>query len=202
MMRSPLLLALAMGLPLGAAAQAYRCTDAVTGKTLYTDQPCKGGETVVPRRSEADLRLDAENAAIARERLELQQERSRQLDSEQSQAARQAEAARAWATPAAMVDSDACRSARAEADFRARSNTASEEAIRTARYNAALACGQQPPADIVVVPAPHIVHRPRPVRELPPVVRRPAPPPPAPLQVSPKPNPSFRIGAGQPEPPR
>ena len=190
-------------MPLGAAAQAYRCTDAATGQTLYTDQACQGGATVVPRRSDAELRQEAQNATIARERLELQQERSRQLERERSQAAPLAEAGRAWATPAATAaDSDACRAARAEAEFRARSNTASDEAIRTARFNAALACGQQPPADIVVVPPPHIVHRAPPVRERPPVVRRPVPAAPAPLQANPTPQPGFRLGGGQPEPQR
>ena len=36
----------------------------------------------------------------------------------------------------------------AEAAFRAGSFSASEEEIRTARHNAALACGQQPPAEL------------------------------------------------------
>ena len=43
------LLALALFAPLLAGAQAYRCQDAASGRTLYTDQPCKGGATVVPK---------------------------------------------------------------------------------------------------------------------------------------------------------
>ncbi len=62
------LVALALGLPLAAAAQAYKCVDAASGRTLYTDQPCKGGATVVPRPTDEQLRLDAERAQQARER--------------------------------------------------------------------------------------------------------------------------------------
>ncbi|MFT4196078.1 hypothetical protein, partial [Ottowia sp.] len=53
--------------------------------------------------------------------------------------------------PQPPAESEACRAARAEASFRAASFAASAEEIRTARYNAALACGQPPPADVVVV---------------------------------------------------
>ena len=42
------LAALALALPLAAQAQAFRCTDA-TGRVLYTDQPCAGGDLVAAR---------------------------------------------------------------------------------------------------------------------------------------------------------
>ena len=45
------LVALFALLPAVAGAQAIRCKDPATGKILYTDQPCKGGELVVPQRS-------------------------------------------------------------------------------------------------------------------------------------------------------
>lgn len=152
----------AMLLPSLAAAQAIKCTDPVSGRILYTDQPCKGGELVVPPRTEEELRQDAQAAAVAREqalrRAELAAQREQQrLDAAQAQQAR--EQARRAASPA---ESEACRAARAEASFRAASFSASKQEIRTARYNAALACGQQPPADIVVVPpyVPLAPHRP------------------------------------------
>ena len=44
------LVALFALLPAVAGAQAIRCKDPATGKILYTDQPCKGGELVVPQR--------------------------------------------------------------------------------------------------------------------------------------------------------
>ena len=62
------LVALLTLLPAVAGAQAIRCKDPATGKILYTDQPCKGGELVVPQRSEADIARDAATAAAARER--------------------------------------------------------------------------------------------------------------------------------------
>ena len=146
-------------LPAVAGAQAIRCTDPSSGRILYTDQPCAGGALVVPKRSEAEMQQDADSAALARERerdrAERQDERALRRDNLRVQR-------ETSQTPAA---SEACRSARAEASFRAASFAASEEEIRTARYNAALACGQQPPSDIVVVQptAPGWpVHRPRP----------------------------------------
>ena len=60
------LVALFALLPAVAGAQAIRCKDPATGKILYTDQPCKGGELVVPQRSEADIARDAANAAASR----------------------------------------------------------------------------------------------------------------------------------------
>ena len=68
------LLALALFAPLLASAQAYRCQDAASGRTLYTDQPCKGGATVVPKPTDEQLRQDAERAQQARERAVQQRE--------------------------------------------------------------------------------------------------------------------------------
>ena len=135
-------------LPAVAGAQAIRCQDPVSGKILYTDQPCPGGALVVPKRSEAEMQQDAANAALARERERDRAERQDERALQRETLRAQREATRA---PAAPAESEACRAARAEASFRAASFAASEEEIRTARYNAALACGQQPPADIVVV---------------------------------------------------
>jgi len=148
MNRFVLIAALAL-LPAAAGAQAIRCADPASGKTLYTDQPCKGGELVVPRRTEVELQQEAAQAAAARQR-----ERERELDraeralQRERQATREAVAAR---RAESLAESDTCRRARAEASFRAASFSASAEEIRTARYNAALACGQPPPSDIVVV---------------------------------------------------
>ena len=148
-MNRTVLLAALLSLPLLASAQAIRCKDPATGKILYTDQPCKGGELVVPQRSEADIARDAANAAAAREREHdraIQQREERALQREQLRAQQAA-----LPPPAPPAETEACRAARAEAAFRAGSFSASAEEIRTARYNAALACGQPPPADIVVV---------------------------------------------------
>ena len=149
MIRPPVLLMTTLALlPALASAQAFKCLDPATGKTLYTDQPCKGGALVVPSRSEEDVRRDAETAAQARQDALRREQAASELEL-QRQAAQAAQAtARARQAP---VESEACRAARAEASFRAASFSATEEEIRTARYNAALACGQQPPADIVVV---------------------------------------------------
>ncbi|QTD44733.1 DUF4124 domain-containing protein [Ottowia testudinis] len=145
----PVLLSFALALPLMAGAQAIKCTDPATGKTLYTDQPCKGGAVVVPRRTAEEVRQDAE-AAAARERA-LQQREDAAWQREQQRLAAPVRVPEPAYASAAQAESDACRAARAEAAFRAGSFSASPEEIRTARYNAALACGQQPPADIVVV---------------------------------------------------
>ena len=160
-----LLAVAALMLPLLAGAQAFRCHDPATGRTLYTDQPCKGGELVVPARTEEEIRQDALAAQDARERRAEQQEQAQRREAQAREVARLEASARPPPSPAETAE---CRAARAEADFRARSNTATVEQIRTARYNAALACGQQPPADVVVVqpdpwdvvPPPSHVHRP------------------------------------------
>jgi len=161
------LVALALGLPLAAAAQAYKCVDAASGRTLYTDQPCKGGATVVPRPTDEQLRLDAERAQQARERGLQEREQAVQREQDRLDAARAAEAQRP--PPVPPSESAACRAAREEASFRAASVTASEEQIRTARANAALACGQPAPPEIVVAPPPR--WRPHPWPDRPPPVR-------------------------------
>ncbi len=154
----PWVIALLFGLPLLASAQAIRCKDPATGRTVYTDQPCKGGEVVVPARTEAERAADELAAEQARARAA---DRQQQMQFEQRmrlENARQ-EAAAAAAVPPSQTPQ--CQRAMADADFQARSNTASSEQIRTARYNAALACGQQPPGDVVVVqPEPWGVVRP------------------------------------------
>ena len=170
------LAAVLLAVPLAAVAQAYKCPDPVSGRTLYTDQPCKGGETVVPKPTEEQLRLDAERVQQARERAVQERELAVLRQQQQLDAARTAEAQRP--APVAPSESAACRAAREEASFRAGSVTASEEQIRTARANAALACGQPAPAEIVVAPPPR--WRPRPWPDngyLPPPRPRPPPPP-------------------------
>ncbi len=165
------LVVLALGLPLTAAAQAYKCVDAASGRTLYTDQPCKGGATVVPRPTDEQLQRDAERAQQARERGLQEREQAVQREQDRLDAARAAEAQRP--PPVPPSESAACRAAREEASFRAASVTASEEQIRTARANAALACGQPAPPEIVVAPPPR--WRPHPWPDRPPPVVRPRP---------------------------
>ena len=148
-MRRTLVIALMLGLPLMASAQAIRCTDPVTGRTVYTDQPCRGGEVIVPARTEAERMADEMAAEQARARAAERQQQAQYEQRMRLETARQ-EAAAAAALPPSQTPQ--CRRAMDEADFRARSNSATTEQIRTARYNAALACGQQPPADVVVVP--------------------------------------------------
>ena len=143
-------------LPALAGAQAVRCKDPASGRILYTDQPCPGGELVVPRRSEAELAQDAASAAQAREAAERREALTVQREQLRLEGARQAEAARVPPSPA---ESDGCRAARAEASFRAASRTASEEEIRTARANAALACGQ-PALAPAAAPAPRALGAP------------------------------------------
>ncbi|MBR6976188.1 MAG: DUF4124 domain-containing protein [Ottowia sp.] len=141
------LAALALALPLAAHAQAFRCTDA-TGRVLYTDQPGDGGDLVVPaltpeeqeRRRQADAEAQARRAAERQQALEAERLR---LERERLELERSAVQA---ANP---QDSSACRQARAHAEEVANSRSSSAEQIRTARYNAALACGQQPPVEVV-----------------------------------------------------
>lgn len=148
---------------LPAAAQAYRCPDPATGKVLYTDQPCPGGTEVAPRLSEQEQQYRAEAARNARERQALRQEQAALREQARQAAEQQQAQQRALNAPPAHESAE-CRAARAEADFRARTYSATDEQVRTARYNAALACGQQPPADIVVVqPAPAVVMPPPPM---------------------------------------
>ena len=146
------LVVLALCGPLAAWAQAYKCVDPASGRTLYTDQPCKGGAAVVPKPTEEQLQRDAERAQQARERSLQEREQTVLRQQEQLDAAHSAEARRPLPVPPS--ESAACRGAREEASFRAASVTATEEQIRTARANAALACGQPAPPEIVVVPPP------------------------------------------------
>lgn len=141
---------LLLGLPVWAGAQAFKCPDPMSGGVLYTDQPCAGGEAVVPARTPEQVQQDAQRAEAARERTLQQREQALQREQQRLDEARAAaEAAR---PPATLAESAECRAARAEASFRAASVTATEEQIRTARANAALACGQPAPPEIVVAP--------------------------------------------------
>ena len=146
----PALLAAVLLLPLLAGAHAFKCRDPASGRTLYTDQPCKGGELVVPARTDEDVQRDAEAAVQAREDAVRRQQAALERERQQLQAAQAAQASAR--VPPSPAESEACRAARAEASFRAASFAASPEEIRTARYNAALACGQPPPAELVVLP--------------------------------------------------
>ena len=117
---------------------------------IVDDSPTMRAILMSRLSAEADISVigTAGNAAEAREReREREYERAQRALQRETQLAREA-AAR---SPASWADSDACRRARAEASYRAATFSASAEEIRTARYNAALACGQPPPADIVVV---------------------------------------------------
>ncbi|MDO5289143.1 MAG: hypothetical protein Q4F13_05850 [Pseudomonadota bacterium] len=153
-MTRPLLFTAAwLAMPLLASAQAFRCPDPATGQVMYTDQPCQGGTLVAPRRTEEELRQDAQAAALAREREAEQQALTLAREQQRLQAA-QAEAALRAAQAPSPAETGDCRAARAEADFRARSFSATPEQIRTARYNAALACGQPPPSEVIVVQPP------------------------------------------------
>lgn len=141
------LAALVLALPLVAQAQAFRCTDA-TGRVLYTDQPCDGGNLVVPPPTEEELerRRQADAEAQARRAAERQQA----LEAERLRLERERlELERSAVQAANPQDSSACRQARERAEEVAGSRTSSAEQIRTARYNAALACGQQPPVEVV-----------------------------------------------------
>lgn len=141
---------LVLWLPLTALAQAYRCPDPASGRILYTDQPCAGGATVVPKPTPEQLQEQAQRDDAARERARLERELAVEREARRQEEARAAEALRP--PPPPPSESQACRAAREEASFRAASVTATEEQIRTARANAALACGQPAPPEIVVVP--------------------------------------------------
>ena len=138
-----------LALPLAVQAQAFRCTDPATGRVLYTDQPCAGGDLVVPAltEEEQERRRLAESEALARRAAERQQA----LEAERLQLERERLELERSAVQAAQPpqESSACRQARENAEQVAASRTSSAEQIRTARYNAALACGQQPPAEVV-----------------------------------------------------
>ena len=97
------LVALFALLPAVAGAQAIRCKDPATGKILYTDQPCKGGATVVPRPADEQLRLDAERTQQARERAVQQREDAVLRQQQQLDAARTAEAQRPRPVPPARA---------------------------------------------------------------------------------------------------
>jgi hypothetical protein len=143
--------AAALLLPSWASAQAFRCTDVASGRTLYTDQPCAGGYAVVPALTPEEIRADAERADARRAR-ELQRE---ELVLERDRIRLEQDRERAQARPASVPsESRECSEARKEAAFRAGTAGASDEQIRTARANAALACGQPAPEEIVVVQPP------------------------------------------------
>lgn len=162
-----------------AGAQAYKCVDPGSGRTLYTDQPCARGALVVPRPSAEEVQERAERAEAARERAEHERAASELREQQRAAERAAAEAARA------PSDSPACHAARQQASKLAADMQTSEEQMRTARANAALACGQPPPPEIVIH-APPIVrrvppHRPGRIRIAPPASAPvPAVAPPAP----------------------
>lgn len=147
MLRIVLLLVLLGALPGAAQAQAFRCTDA-SGAPTYTDQPCPGGALVVPAPSAAQQAAEAERAADAQARLQALRATSQQM--EQARLAREeTQAAVRAAVPPA--ESSACRAARDAATAASASTSTTLEERRTARANAALACGQAPPEEPTVV---------------------------------------------------
>lgn len=175
--------ALLLGLAAPAQAQVFRCPDGESDSYLYTDQPCEQGALVVPERSPEEIQREAERVLEYRAR----QVQLREQALAQESLALQAKQARLASTPAPVVtdpsQSANCRAAREEADFRAASRTASLEQIRTARANAALACGQPaPPEEAIYIlpeqpvwhgarhrpPYGRTTHRPRPPSVLPP----------------------------------
>lgn len=142
------LAAFALALPLAAQAQAFRCPDPATGKVLYTDQPCTGGDLVVPAPTAEELERRRQAEAQAQERRAA--ERQQALEAERLRLERERlELERSAVQAAQPQNSAACRQAQQNAEQVAGSRGSSTEQIRTARYNAALACGQQPPVEVV-----------------------------------------------------
>jgi Domain of unknown function (DUF4124) len=102
----------------GAGAQVLRCTDAATGKVTYTDGTCGRGAAVTevePRKTEAQLRQEREQAAQALEqrqlRLRTDAEQAR-LDAARDARERSAQVRRGNEARADPSQSAACQRAR------------------------------------------------------------------------------------------
>lgn len=74
-MKAAVVLALATAC-LSAFAQVYRCPDKATGKLTYSDAPCSDGQQIVRQRTPEEQLLDAERAELARQRIQLSNERA------------------------------------------------------------------------------------------------------------------------------
>ena len=138
-----------------AGAQVYRCPDKVTGKTTYSDAPCTDGKQIVRQMPNEERMLNAERAAIARQRIQLDQDRAAMRQQQADQAARTVASPQQASPP---IDPIACQ--RAQREVSIASNIKSED--KRTRMNAAIiqvnsACGLktellQEPTRIYVAP--------------------------------------------------
>jgi Domain of unknown function (DUF4124) len=156
-MKAALVLALAMAC-LSAFAQVYRCPDKATGKLTYSDAPCSDGQQIVRQRTPEERLLDAERADLARQRIQLSNERAA-VQQQQSDLASQP---RYPGPSQPAVDPFLCR--KAEREVNVASNTQSGSPTdKRRRMNAAIiamnnACGknteliQEPSKTVVTGP--------------------------------------------------
>ena len=142
-----------------AFAQVYRCPDQMSGKITYSDSPCTDGKQIVRRASDEERMMDAERAAIAQQRNQIDQDRAalRQEQAAQQQSARQ------YNGPSTqpVIDQDACKKAKRELSISSSLQSGSTSDKRR-RMNAAIvgvnsACGTtseliQEPAVVRVAP--------------------------------------------------
>lgn len=143
------LLALLGLLSCAAQAQAFRCSDGA-GRTVYTDKPCVGGAMVVAPPSKAELAQQAGRAAELQQRTEALRVVNQELERERlARESAVADAGRQHA-PALPAEALECRAARDEAMQWAQDGRTPLEVPRTARANAALACGQAPAEEPVL----------------------------------------------------
>jgi hypothetical protein len=157
-MKSVLFVALATAC-LSAGAQVYRCPDKATGKLTYSDAPCSDGQQIVRQRSAEEQLLDAERAELARQRIQLSNERTAVIQQQRDLALQQRQSGPSQ--PA--IDPFLCR--KAEREVTVASNTQTGTAAdKRRRMNAAIiamnnACGKnteliQEPSRTVVTGSP------------------------------------------------
>ncbi len=159
MLKETTFLIVALATAVTASAQVYKCPDKATGRIVYSDAACDDGQQIVKPTTPEERALNAERAALARERLQLDMDRA-ELRKEQQQDASAAEAPPpSAATP--PIDHYACQKAKRELSISSNLQTESPEGKRQ-RMNAAIvevnaACGTrteliQEPARVTVVP--------------------------------------------------
>lgn len=157
-MKSVLVFALATAC-LSAGAQVYRCPDKATGKLTYSDAPCANGRQIVRERTPEEQQLDAERAELARQQIQLSNERTAVIQQQRDLALQQ----RYSGPSQPAIDPFLCR--KAEREVTVASNTQTGTAAdKRRRMNAAIiamnnACGKnteliQEPSRTVVTGSP------------------------------------------------
>lgn len=125
------------------SAQVVRCTDHKTGKTTYSDQPCRSHQTgveVLPAKTQAEIQQERLQAREAIERKRDETRRAREEAYQRPSAAETEAPAAASPNQVDKADSADCKKALRDLDV-AHSSITSQRGVPAAQAAVTAACG-------------------------------------------------------------